>query len=98
MAWAAAQMRFSMRIWSNPETIPGSEHFRSSFSCRAFIRVHVTMSMAHAKAIGLKAAEKDAVALLDCALAYFQPPRRRLIAVGGVSGTGNRRLPAHWRR
>ncbi len=61
-------------------------------SCRASIRVHVTMSMAHAKAIGLKAAEKDAVALLDRALAYFQPPRRRLIAVGGVSGTGKSTL------
>ena len=68
-------------------------------SCRASIRVHVTMSMAHAKAIGLKLLKKTRLpfSIVRLHISSASTPQIK-IAVAGVSGTGDGRLPAHWRR
>jgi len=61
-------------------------------SCRAAIRAHVTMAMADADAAKLTDAEREASGFLNRALDYFKAPACRLIAVGGVSGTGKSTL------
>lgn len=60
-------------------------------ACRAAIRAHVTMAMAQEN-IEAATARRDAIAFLDRALTYLQPPEPALLAVGGVSGTGKSTL------
>jgi uncharacterized protein len=63
-------------------------------SCRAAIRAHVAATTARlvqpkdAQAASLS----EAAHLLDLAIAYLQPPPGRIVAVGGVSGTGKSTL------
>src|SRR5690606_29005512 len=62
-------------------------------SARAAIRAHVTASTAQSAA----AAARDKLAAgarryLDLALRFLDPPRPRLVAVGGLSGTGKSTL------
>ncbi|MBR9971699.1 AAA family ATPase [Magnetospirillum sulfuroxidans] len=52
-------------------------------SLRAAIRAHVAAAMGQAD---------DATVYLDEALAYLSPPRPRLLAVGGLSGSGKSRM------
>ena len=56
-------------------------------SCRAAMRAHVTLAMKKDDAAG-------AARLLDCALSYLETQPARLLAVGGVSGTGKSTLAA----
>jgi hypothetical protein len=57
-------------------------------SCLAAIRAHT--AVAKAKAVGCSNSEDSqmANALLDAAVSYLDPVRPRLVAIGGVSGTG----------
>ena len=62
-------------------------------SCRAAIRAHV--ALARRRAVGEPAEAKDlddAHTLLDRAIAFLAPRQPRIIAVGGVSGTGKSTL------
>jgi aminoglycoside phosphotransferase family enzyme len=62
-------------------------------SCRAAIRAHVTVSAAHASSQAPEGAlYREAEALLDQAIGYLVPAAPRLIAVGGLSGTGKSTL------
>ena len=62
-------------------------------SCRAAIRAHVTVSAALASSMAPRADRlKEAEALLDQAIDYLSPAAPRLVAVGGVSGTGKSTL------
>src|SRR5579885_75849 len=58
-------------------------------SCRAAIRAHVAMS---ARELGTGGQESEAAVLLDRAIEYLSPPPPRLVAVGGLSGTGKSTL------
>ena len=63
-------------------------------SCRAGIRAHTSMSAAeatHDRERRLKLLS-DAAALLDKAIDYLNDDRPRLIAIGGLSGTGKSTL------
>ena len=58
-------------------------------ACRAVIRAHVTARLA--ESLQGEKREKTAAearAYLDLALSYLDPPAPRLVAVGGLSGTG----------
>jgi len=57
-------------------------------SCRAAIRAHVSVTTAKRTAYGADALMEDAVRLLGLAISYLQPQRARLVAMGGISGTG----------
>ncbi len=62
-------------------------------SCRAAIRAHI--ALARIKVEGESRHENDlreAQALLECALAHLAPRQPRLVAIGGVSGTGKSTL------
>jgi uncharacterized protein len=62
-------------------------------SCRAAIRAHVTVSAARASApLPEDDRLKEAEALFDRAIDYLAPASPRLIAVGGLSGTGKSTL------
>jgi aminoglycoside phosphotransferase family enzyme/predicted kinase len=63
-------------------------------SCRAALRAHTAIAAAEASKTGgaPEANPTDADALLEQALAYLAPPPPRLIAIGGVSGTGKSTL------
>lgn len=62
-------------------------------SCRAAIRAHVAVAAAHFLAGDDAAAKRaEGADLLARANAYLGPARPRLIAVGGISGTGKSRL------
>jgi uncharacterized protein len=62
-------------------------------SCRAAIRAHVTVSAARATSRTPEDDRlKEAEALLDQAIDYLAPASPRLIAVGGLSGTGKSTL------
>ncbi len=58
-------------------------------SLRAAIRAHVSAAMVAAGGQGL---ERDALAYLERACGYLSPPPPRLLAVGGLSGSGKSRL------
>lgn len=63
-------------------------------SARAAIRAHVSATAVDtvadiAEAIGLRS---EARSYLEAALAYLSPPPARLVAVGGLSGSGKSRL------
>lgn len=62
-------------------------------ACRAVIRAHVTARLADSLD-GEKRENAAAVAraYLDLALSYLDPPAPRLVAVGGLSGTGKSTL------
>ena len=60
-------------------------------ACRAAIRAHVTMSMAKEN-VQTATAPHDAAAFLDRAIGYLQPASPKLVAVGGISGTGKSTL------
>ena len=62
-------------------------------ACRAVIRAHVTARLADSLA-GEKQerAATEARSYLDRALSYLAPARARLVAVGGLSGTGKSTL------
>jgi predicted kinase len=59
-------------------------------SCRAAVRSHVAVSAA--AATGDRAKLEEASALLQHAIAYLGSPPPRLVAIGGVSGTGKTTL------
>ncbi len=59
-------------------------------SLRAAIRAHVSAAMA--ASADDRALESNAVAYLGRATAYLSPPPPRLLAVGGLSGSGKSRL------
>ncbi|CAA7614429.1 bifunctional aminoglycoside phosphotransferase/ATP-binding protein [Magnetospirillum sp. SS-4] len=62
-------------------------------SVRAAIRAHVSAAMAvHAGAGAAERLAADAVEYLDAAQAYLEPPPPRLLAVGGLSGSGKSRM------
>lgn len=61
-------------------------------ACRAAIRAHVNVSRAKAMHEKRAAQLADANAYLDLALAYLDAPSPRLIAIGGLSGTGKTTL------
>lgn len=63
-------------------------------SLRAAIRAHVGATTAQAidEAPARARAMAEATAYLDRALAYLDPPPPRLVAVGGLSGSGKSRL------
>jgi aminoglycoside phosphotransferase family enzyme/predicted kinase len=61
-------------------------------SCRAALRAHVTVSMADAAPDARDRLLADAQSLLDCALGYLAPQTPRLVAIGGMSGTGKSTL------
>jgi len=64
-------------------------------SCRAALRAHVLVAMADARHGSLDSAQAgEAMHLLDCAVAYLEPHEARLVAIGGVSGTGKSTLAA----
>jgi uncharacterized protein len=60
-------------------------------SCRAAIRSHV--AIANRKVSGHDVADaRDPARLLELAIAYLEPPAPRLVAIGGLSGTGKSTL------
>ena len=62
---------------------------------RAAIRAMVAFDRAHIKAgAERRETESHALGTLDLALAYLDPPPARLVAVGGLSGTGKTTLAA----
>jgi len=63
-------------------------------SCRASIRAHTAVSAAEAIADETQRdlLLKDAVHLLDKAIEYLMDPKPRLVAIGGLSGTGKSTL------
>jgi aminoglycoside phosphotransferase family enzyme/predicted kinase len=62
-------------------------------SLRAGVRAHVSATMAeHAGAERRAQLESEAGRYLDEALAYLTPPAPRLLAVGGLSGSGKSRM------
>lgn len=61
-------------------------------ACRAGIRAHVSASMSKADAARAGQLAEDARSYLDAALAYLAPPPARLVAVGGLSGSGKSRM------
>ncbi len=63
-------------------------------SMRSSIRSHVSAAAAvrQAHAVAAKALTADAARYLDLALAFLDPPTPRLVAVGGLSGSGKSRL------
>lgn len=64
-------------------------------SCRAAMRAHVTITAANLeKAAAASLRESDAMTLLDRAIAYLEPNPPKLVAIGGISGTGKSTLAA----
>ena len=63
-------------------------------SLRAAIRAHVgaAASKAHSDPVQAAALTRDARAYLNSAVSYLSPPSPRLVAVGGLSGSGKSRL------
>jgi hypothetical protein len=63
-------------------------------SCRAAVRAHTTVAAAEAvKDDSVQESDRDhAIALLERAVGYLAKPFPRLIAIGGVSGTGKTTL------
>jgi hypothetical protein len=63
-------------------------------SCRAAIRAHTAVAAAEAITDEIRRVQllEDAAILLDKAVEYLADPRPRLIAVGGLSGTGKSTL------
>lgn len=62
-------------------------------SCRAGVRAHVCATMAAgASGVERERLAADAVAYLRAALDYLSPPPPRLLAVGGLSGSGKSRM------
>ena len=63
-------------------------------SCRAAIRAHVGAAAADAalREGRMDVGNQEALAFADLARSYLSPPAPRLIAVGGVSGTGKSTL------
>ena len=63
-------------------------------SCRASIRAHTAVSAAEAMSHNVRRDQllQDAVVLLDKAVGYLAYPEPRLVAVGGLSGTGKSTL------
>jgi aminoglycoside phosphotransferase family enzyme/predicted kinase len=63
-------------------------------STRAAVRAHVGATAAHqvADVADRRRRRREARAYLELALAYLRPPRPRLVAVGGLSGTGKSTL------
>ena len=64
----------------------GLAAFPLFLSCRAAIRAHVSVSTAQVSRSAEKCAEAEE--LLELAISYLQESSRRLIAIGGLSGTG----------
>ncbi|HTK79455.1 MAG TPA: AAA family ATPase [Rhizomicrobium sp.] len=60
-------------------------------SCRAAIRAHVIISKA-AQTGTDRGLQREAAAYLDAAISYLQTRQSRLVAIGGVSGTGKSTL------
>lgn len=63
-------------------------------ACRAAVRAHVVVSMAPAEELLASETAGTAMHLLSRAIAYLAPVPARLVAVGGVSGTGKSTLAA----
>lgn len=64
-------------------------------SCRAAMRAHVTVTAANLEKTGMTTVQaREATDLLDRAVVYLEPGFSRLIAIGGVSGTGKSTLAA----
>ena len=63
-------------------------------SCRAAVRAHTTVAAAETRKEGIVRGRlmRDAAALLDRAVDYLADTTPRLIAIGGVSGTGKSTL------
>lgn len=61
-------------------------------SCRAGIRAHVALARSSVDGGHDEKALTDARALLDSAIGYLAPRNPRLVAIGGVSGTGKSTL------
>lgn len=61
---------------------------------RAMVRAHVTATAAATRrdAPGIASRRREAVAYFDLAMAALNPPSARLVAVGGLSGTGKTTL------
>ena len=63
-------------------------------SCRAAVRAHTAVSAALAASDGSEARFSSARRLLERAVGYLEPRPPRLIAIGGISGTGKSTLAA----
>ncbi len=61
-------------------------------SVRAAIRSHVSAAIAATAQSAVKQIRNDARHYLDLALSYLSPPPPRLVAVGGISGSGKSRM------
>lgn len=61
-------------------------------SMRASIRSHVTAAAATGRTQAAEVLTAEARRYLDLASAYLEPPAPRLIAIGGLSGSGKSRL------
>jgi predicted kinase len=62
-------------------------------SCRAAVRAHTAVAASEAiDSIKRGSEQEAAVALLEGAVAYLMPSSPRLVAIGGVSGTGKSTL------
>ncbi len=63
-------------------------------SVRAAIRAHVAAAAAKSNGAAAEAEADESRAYLDRAIEFLEPPAPRLLAVGGLSGTGKSRLAA----
>lgn len=94
---AAANVVLNRYLWRRQETLDldGLAALPLFLALRAAIRA---MVIAQRSALGadhdLQAAPLEAMAYFGAALAYLSPPPARLIAVGGLSGTGKSTLAA----
>ena len=70
----------------------GLEALPLFLACRAAIRAHVSVSRANATEKNHATELDEAEAYLDLARSYLRPSQPRLVAVGGLSGTGKTTL------
>jgi len=93
----AANIVLNRYLWCNNDelTLRGLAALPLFLGCRAGIRAMVTADRAAQQSHdGAHEACKSATQYLRAALAYLQPAAPRLVAVGGVSGTGKTTLAA----
>lgn len=86
--------RYAGESMADAAALPGLAALPLFLSCRAGVRAHVTAEAAIRMADGgaRAAAQKDARRYLDLACRLLTPEGARLIAVGGLSGTGKTTL------
>lgn len=88
--WASLVFNHYQQVTGDLGALPALPLF---LACRAAIRAYVAAQMAAGEAGEARAARhREARAYLDRALAYLRPPPPRLVAVGGLSGSGKSRM------